>query len=158
MDRGGGRCRFCFGLQGHKLFAGKIGSFSLLLADHSLVLFSDFQDRFFVSCWVLGTDVAVDLLAICVEINVGWPTIHPKTGSRFGVSLGIDPDGQQMLTDGLDQQRVFESFFLEHSTGRTVVTVEMDQDRLAGRLGQLHGSGQVVGPSDLGIFAGTDIC
>jgi hypothetical protein len=130
-----------------------------LLTRRSVVfLFSDFQDRFFVSCGILGTDVAIDLLAICVEINVGWPTIHPKTGSRFGVSLGIDPDGQQMLTDGLDQQRIFESFFLEHSTGRTVITVEVNQDRFAGRLGQFHGSGQVVGPSDLGILAGTDIC
>ena len=146
-------------LGSHKIRAGRFEWFGFELADESLILFSDFHDGSFVSRWILGADVPVDLISIGMEVNVCWPSIDSKSCSDFRVPFGIDSYGQHMLPDGLDKLRIFEGFLFEHTAWGTVVAVEMDQHGFAGSLGQFHRGDKIFRPSDFrGVFGEPKIC
>ena len=130
-----------------------------MLSYKSLILLCDFQNRSFVSRWVLSADVPIDFFTVGVEIDIRWPSIDSKACGGFCIPLCIDSYGQDMLADSCNQLGVFESFLFEHSAWGAMVSIEMDQHGFSGSLGQFHCAGKIFRPCDFGgVFTESKIC
>ena len=123
---------------------------------HFTALVRDFENRLFVNGWVLGAHIAIDLFAVWVEIDVGWPSGDTVASCGLGISFPIDFDREQIRPDRIDQLWVSKGLLFKDFAGRAVVSIEMDQDWLTRGACESQGGFEVLRPWDPRLVSSGD--
>lgn len=108
----------------------------------------DAVDGLFVGDGILATDIAIDLVAVGIEIDIRRPSRDLEAAGGFAVFVRIDMDGDDFGVDGLDQVWSAVGLLIQHRAGRAVIAIEVNQDGALLGASQPEGRIHVLHPAD----------
>ena len=75
----------------------------------------------------MATDIAIDLVPVRIEINIGRPTRDFIAAGDLTFLIGIDTNRNDLIIDCTDQVGIAKGFLIQHRAGWAVIAIEMDQ-------------------------------